>query len=101
MPPAAHHELDSVHRFTDPAYAEQLRKGIAMDQATPSSTLRSGRPAGPDRPHTTHISVIDAQGSVATHTGTGCIAFAGHLAGKAFLLAQEYRHRAGEGRLLP
>lgn len=64
------HVAVPVKWLTDPAYAEELRKGIALDRATPSSELHAGRPAGPERPHTTHISVIDADGNVASSTQT-------------------------------
>lgn len=59
-----------VELLTSVDYAAQVRAGIAMDHATPSAQIRSGRPAGPERPHTTHISVIDAQGNAAASTQT-------------------------------
>jgi gamma-glutamyltranspeptidase/glutathione hydrolase len=59
-----------VKLLTSADYAAQLRAGIVMAHATPAAQIRSGRPAGPERPHTTHISVIDAQGNAASSTQT-------------------------------
>lgn len=52
------------------ARAKELRAGISMERATPAAELHAGRPAGPERGHTTHISVVDAQGNVASSTQT-------------------------------
>ncbi len=59
-----------VGALTGPARAAELRAGIDLERATPSSQVRAAGPAGPERPHTTHISVIDAAGNVASSTQT-------------------------------
>lgn len=59
-----------IAMLTSQDYAKQVRAGITMNHATPSAQIRSGRPAGPERPHTTHISVIDARGNAASSTQT-------------------------------
>lgn len=58
-----------VDMLTSQAHAEALRRSIDLEHATPASQLEGG-PAGPERPHTTHISVIDAEGNVASSTQT-------------------------------
>ncbi|GMV67711.1 MAG: gamma-glutamyltransferase [Pseudomonadota bacterium] len=49
-------------QLLDPDYAASLRADIDPDRATPSATLASGDPARLDG-HTTHFSVIDADGN--------------------------------------
>ena len=79
-----------IARLTSQAYADQLRKGIAMDKATPSSSLPGVAPAKVGA-HTTHFSIIDAQGNyvaatltVNTTYGSGLVA-----AGTGVLLNNE------------
>jgi len=55
----------------DPAYAEQLRKSIDPDHATPSSQIRPGGKAAPSESHeTTHYSIVDAEGNAVAVTYT-------------------------------
>jgi gamma-glutamyltranspeptidase/glutathione hydrolase len=45
-----------------PEYAAGLRAGIRRDRATPSALL-PGHVTAPDGPHTTHFSILDAEGN--------------------------------------
>ena len=58
-----------VERLISPAYAEQLRRGIDPDKATPSATL-PGPGASPEGRSTTHLSVVDAAGNAVALTYT-------------------------------
>jgi gamma-glutamyltranspeptidase/glutathione hydrolase len=67
-----------VEQLLDKKYAAAWRRGIEEDQATPSASLK--RPAGflppkapgkvPDRPNTTHYSVVDSDGNAVSVTTT-------------------------------
>jgi len=50
-------------------WAQQQRATIAPDRATPSSEIASGAPSGTG-PHTTHFSVVDADGNAVALTTT-------------------------------
>jgi len=52
-----------------PFYADGLRQGILPDKATPSSMLPRAEAAEPGM-HTTHFSIIDADGNMASITST-------------------------------
>ncbi|OOG66043.1 gamma-glutamyltransferase [Rhodanobacter sp. B04] len=52
-----------------PYYADGLRQGILPDQATPSSMLPRAEASEPGM-HTTHFSIIDADGNMASITST-------------------------------
>ena len=52
-----------------PFYADGLRQGILPDRATPSSMLPRAEAAEPGM-HTTHFSIIDADGNMAAVTST-------------------------------
>lgn len=52
-----------------PYYADGLRQSILPDRATPSSMLPSGLTRDPGM-HTTHFSIIDADGNMASITST-------------------------------
>ncbi|MFC5436825.1 gamma-glutamyltransferase [Rhodanobacter umsongensis] len=52
-----------------PFYADGLRQGILPDKATPSSMLPRAEAAEPGM-HTTHFSIIDADGNMAAITST-------------------------------
>jgi len=52
-----------------PYYADGLRQGILPDQATPSSMLPRAEASEPGM-HTTHFSIIDADGNMAAVTST-------------------------------
>ncbi|MBI3695688.1 MAG: gamma-glutamyltransferase, partial [Acidobacteria bacterium] len=43
-------------------YAEELRRGIRPDRATPSPEIRAGNPGPYESSETTHYSVVDAEG---------------------------------------
>lgn len=49
-------------RLTHPFYAEGLRASIRLDRATPSADLPGTQPSM-DGPHTTHFSILDAEGN--------------------------------------
>lgn len=51
-----------IDRLIHPLYADGLRATIRLDRATPSATLPGAQPAI-DGPHTTHFSIIDADGN--------------------------------------
>ncbi len=61
-----------------PKLLDRLEAGEAPREALDS--LLAADPAARFR----QVSVVDGHGSVATHTGEGCIAFAGHLSGSGF-----------------
>ncbi|MGE8497289.1 MAG: gamma-glutamyltransferase [Pseudomonas sp.] len=56
-----------LEKLLSPAYLEHLRQGIQADQATPSASLP---PAGTwhEGDHTTHFSVLDAEGNAVAAT---------------------------------
>ncbi|NDC60182.1 MAG: gamma-glutamyltransferase, partial [Alphaproteobacteria bacterium] len=58
-----------IAKLVSPAYAATLRAGISLDRATPSSAL-GGIGAGSEGSSTTHLSVVDAQGSAVSLTYT-------------------------------
>ena len=51
-------------------YADDLAKTIALDRATPSDSIRAGKPAGYESTETTHFTVIDQDGNVVSNTYT-------------------------------
>jgi gamma-glutamyltranspeptidase/glutathione hydrolase len=72
-----------VRGLTSMAYAEKLRATIAADKATPSSEVKAGDPNPYDRAtaaafsewtatrgHTTHFSIVDAEGNAVSNTYT-------------------------------
>jgi len=58
--------------LTDKAYARRLAEGIDPDRATPSAELTPDIPLAdaPDRPDTTHFSIVDADGLAVSNTYT-------------------------------
>lgn len=56
--------------LTSPEYGAQVAAGIDREQATPSSELRLSEPPAGGKSHTTHISIVDAQGNAASSTQT-------------------------------
>jgi len=56
--------------LTSPSYAASLRRGIDLARATPSREIAPGRPATFGGDHTTHISVVDADGNAVASTQT-------------------------------
>jgi gamma-glutamyltranspeptidase / glutathione hydrolase len=51
-------------------YAEDMVKTINPDRATPSDSLRAGKPADYESTETTHFTVADAEGNVVSNTYT-------------------------------
>ncbi|MBZ0072605.1 MAG: gamma-glutamyltransferase [Gammaproteobacteria bacterium] len=51
-----------ITRLIHPFYAAGLRASLRLDRATPSASLRGTQPAV-DGPHTTHFSILDAEGN--------------------------------------
>lgn len=51
-------------------YAAELAQTIDPDHATPSSTIKAGKPTGPESTETTHFTVIDEEGNVVSNTYT-------------------------------
>jgi gamma-glutamyltranspeptidase/glutathione hydrolase len=58
-----------VDRLISPAYADELRRGIDPDRATPSQSLLAPG-ASPEGHSTTHLSVVDAAGNAVALTYT-------------------------------
>src|SRR5579883_2644874 len=77
-----------VAKLTSMAYADKLRASIEPDQATPSAALP---PAQPESPHTTHFSIIDADGNMVAGTQTVNTSFGSCLVipGTGFVLNNE------------
>ena len=59
-----------LSRLLSPYYAAGLRAGILPDKATPSSMLAPVMDSGPESHHTTHISILDADGNRVAATFT-------------------------------
>lgn len=79
-----------VARLTSMAYADKLRASIKQDQATPSSALPDAD-AKPESMHTTHFSIIDADGNMVAATQTVNTSFGSCLVipGTGFVLNNE------------
>jgi gamma-glutamyltranspeptidase/glutathione hydrolase len=79
-----------IARLTGKDYADDLRKGIALDKATPSSAL-PGAPPPNVGAHTTHFSIIDGEGNYVSATMTVNTAYGSGLvaAGTGVLLNNE------------
>ncbi len=73
------------------AYGERQRATIAMDRATPSTDVRPGLGEVAEGAHTTHISVVDADGNAVALTTTINELFgsAVTIAGAGFLMNDE------------
>ncbi|HSL70393.1 MAG TPA: gamma-glutamyltransferase [Longimicrobiales bacterium] len=57
-------------RFLSEEYAQRQRATISLRHATPSSQVRPGLDAAVEGSHTTHFSVVDAQGNAVALTTT-------------------------------
>ena len=82
-------KVDTAH-FIDKNYAAQLRSGIELNRATPSSSLPApGIPT--EGKSTTHFSIVDAQGNAVSLTYTLNDWFGAHVtaAGTGILLNDE------------
>ncbi|MGA9341449.1 MAG: gamma-glutamyltransferase [Rhodanobacteraceae bacterium] len=79
-----------VPLLTSPQYAAGLRASILPDKATPSNML-PGYLVSPDGTHTTHFSIIDADGNMVSATQTVNLPFGSCMvvAGTGFLLNDE------------
>jgi gamma-glutamyltranspeptidase/glutathione hydrolase len=77
-----------VAKLTSVAYADKLRASIKPDQATPSDSLPA---ANPESMHTTHFSIIDADGNMVAATQTVNTSFGSCLVvpGTGFVLNNE------------
>ena len=70
-----------VKGLTSKAYAEALRATIDENHATPSESIRPGKPLPYESDQTTHFSVVDSEGNAVSNTytlnflfGTGLVA---------------------------
>ncbi|MCZ6777518.1 MAG: gamma-glutamyltransferase [Acidobacteria bacterium] len=59
-----------VQRLTDPAYAHERWADVSLERATPSSQIGPGIAALAEGPHTTHYSIMDAEGNAVSVTTT-------------------------------
>ncbi|MDX1755649.1 MAG: gamma-glutamyltransferase [Marinobacter sp.] len=77
--------------LTSKAYAEELRAGIDMDQARPSSDIRAGDPAPHESHETTHFSIVDRWGNAVSNTYTINFSYGSGITvtGAGFLLNNE------------
>ena len=75
----------------DPAYLSRLRASIDPERATPSDTVRPGKPVGSERMETTHYSVVDSEGNAVavTYTLNGGFGNGITVPGLGFLLNNE------------
>ncbi|MBI3491234.1 MAG: gamma-glutamyltransferase [Acidobacteria bacterium] len=75
----------------DPAYLARLRASIDPERATPSTTVKPGRPAGSESMETTHYSVVDSEGNAVavTYTLNGGFGNGLTVPGLGFLLNNE------------
>src|SRR5262249_12932375 len=75
----------------DRAYLAKLRAAIDPERATPSDSVRPGRPAGTEHLETTHYSVVDAEGNAVavTYTLNGGYGNGITVPGLGFLLNNE------------
>jgi len=75
----------------DPAYLGRLRSSIDPERATPSDSVRPGKPAGTEQMETTHYSVVDADGNAVavTYTLNGGFGNGITVPGLGFLLNNE------------
>jgi gamma-glutamyltranspeptidase/glutathione hydrolase len=80
-----------VAMLTHPFYADGQRASIRLDRATPSSTLPGYQDAEPEGEHTTHYSVLDADGNrvAATQTINGWFGSGYVIPGTGVLLNNE------------
>jgi len=75
----------------DPGYLARLRTSIDPERATPSDSVRPGKPAGTEQMETTHYSVVDAEGNAVavTYTLNGGYGNGITVPGLGFLLNNE------------
>jgi gamma-glutamyltranspeptidase/glutathione hydrolase len=75
----------------DPAYLARLRASIDPERATPSDSVRPGKPVGSESMETTHYSVVDGEGNAVavTYTLNGGFGNGITVPGLGFLLNNE------------
>jgi gamma-glutamyltranspeptidase / glutathione hydrolase len=75
----------------DRAYLARLRASIDSERATPSDSVRPGRPVGSEQMETTHYSVVDGEGNAVavTYTLNGGYGNGITVPGLGFLLNNE------------
>ena len=75
----------------NPTYLARLRASIDPERATPSDSVRPGKPAGTEHMETTHYSVVDAEGNAVavTYTLNGGFGNGITVPGLGFLLNNE------------
>jgi gamma-glutamyltranspeptidase / glutathione hydrolase len=80
-----------VSGLTSKRYATRLRDTISETRATPSDTVRPGRPTDFESSETTHYSVVDAEGNAVATTTTlnGTFGNGQLVSGAGFLLNNE------------
>ena len=80
--------LDGI---TAKAYADELRQGISMDEATPSTSLAPGNPLPYESNETTHFSIVDDNGLAVSNTYTINFSYGSGIVvdGAGFLLNNE------------
>jgi gamma-glutamyltranspeptidase/glutathione hydrolase len=59
-----------INGLIDKNYAARQRASIKIDQASTSTEVRAGRPAGYESEETTHFTVVDADGNAVSNTYT-------------------------------
>lgn len=90
--------------LTSPEYGAQVAAGIDREQATASSDLRLSEPPAGGKSHTTHISIVDAQGNAASSTQTinGGLGSGFVVSGTGILLNDEmddFARKSGDANL--
>src|SRR5471032_1071304 len=75
----------------DPAYLSKLRASIDPERATPSDSVKPGKPVGSESMETTHYSVVDSEGNAVavTYTLNGGFGNGITVPGLGFLLNNE------------
>ncbi len=59
-----------IAHLTSPAYADELRRKINLERATPSTEIKPYNPGLKEGNHTTHFSVVDKWGNAVANTYT-------------------------------
>ena len=80
-----------IKGLLDPAYLSKLRASIDPERATPSDSVRPGKPVGSESMETTHYSVVDSEGNAVavTYTLNGGYGNGITVSGLGFLLNNE------------